>query len=136
MYLLEDYRSYEIKDVWALRWEESGRQVSVLKWAWERVSEEEEKIPVEEKWILQTQLGWHRWMNEWINNERYIWNSQNVCIPLMAFPSFLNNLGQATYVRYFLAKQRLEMWQYPDSSGKTSTSAWSTENTTGKENYK
>lgn len=54
----------------------------------------------------------------------------------MAFPSFLNNLGQAPYVRYFLAKQRLEIWQYPDNSGKTFTSVEGTENTIGKENYK
>lgn len=52
MYLLEDYRSCEIKGMSALRWEESRGQVSVLKRAWERVSEEEEKIPVGEKWIL------------------------------------------------------------------------------------
>ena len=47
-----------------LRKEESGRQLSVLKQVCEMWSEEEEKIPVGEKWIVQTQLGWHGWMNE------------------------------------------------------------------------
>lgn len=47
------------------------------------------------------------WMDKWIHKyEKYIWISQNICIPLMAFPSFLNNLGQAPYVRYFLGKYR------------------------------
>lgn len=88
-----------------------------------QLPEVEEGIAAGKKWILWTQLGWHGWVKEWINNERYFWISQNVYIPLMAFPSFLNNPGRAPYVRYFIAKQRLEVWQYPDNSGKTSTSA-------------
>jgi hypothetical protein len=54
----------------------------------------------------------------------------------MTIAFVLKHPGQAPYVRQVLAKQRWEVWQYLDNSGKSSTSVSAVENTTGKENYK